>query len=58
MYTYVINWSRLFLAGWAFYFENNYFGWNRLPMSDAELVCDLMILFMLAMSISREPVNV
>ena len=56
MYVYVMNWYRFAVGCWAFYFENNYFGWNRLPGSDAELVCDLIILLIFTSSLNREKV--
>jgi hypothetical protein len=36
-----MQWVLIAIMFWA---ENQYFGWNAKPKSDAEMVCDLMIL--------------
>lgn len=56
MYTYVINWVRVWASAVFFYSENSYFGWNRLPQSTEELICDGIVLLILALSFSRERV--
>ena len=38
------NWFGWFVVAGMIFSENNYFGWNALPKSDAEMVCDLIIL--------------
>lgn len=47
---YQINWIR-FWAGLCFFVEqNNYFGWNAVPHSDAELIADGICLLIGAMA--------
>lgn len=36
----MFNLYLLFLAGYFFYQENEYFGWNIHPQSPEELICD------------------
>jgi hypothetical protein len=46
---YRVNWWALLLAGYWLYWQNRYYGWNRTPQSDMELIADgiffLMLLF-------------
>lgn len=46
----MINW-RVFFAGQFFWLiETAHFGWNFLPSSDAELVCDGIVVLITALS--------
>ena len=45
-----MNWTILFIAIVAGISENIYFGWNITPKSDSEMVCDLIVLAILAMA--------
>lgn len=55
--TYQINWI-VFLAGLFFwYIETRYFGWNALPGSDAEVICDGIAIMIQASAIKRVPVR-
>lgn len=45
-----MNWSMFVLAILAFIHQNNYFGWNAKPQSDAEIVADLITILIFALS--------
>lgn len=45
-----MNWFRLLIAFFFYYWQNKYFGWNALPMSDAELFADGLFLLMVLLS--------
>jgi hypothetical protein len=45
-----MNW-RIFIASQFFWLlETAYFGWNLAPQSDAEMICDGIVVIMLCMS--------
>lgn len=46
-----VNWWQLWLAAIWFYHQNHYFGWNRAPKSDAELICDGLVFLLLALAV-------
>jgi hypothetical protein len=45
-----MNWPVFVLAAVNFYHQNKYFGWNRTPQSDAELIADGITMLLLALS--------
>lgn len=44
-----MNYYILIIAIAAFILQNQYFGWNGWPQSDAELITDILNLILLAM---------
>jgi hypothetical protein len=50
---YVVNWWAFFIGQCFWLLETSYFGWNALPKSDAELVCDGLVCLITALSIKR-----
>ena len=42
------------IAGWFWLLENAYFGWNFLPKSPEEVICDGLVLLTLATAINKE----
>ena len=48
-----ISWSIFFLAVIFALAENSYFGWNWKPGSEAELICDGIVLLLCALAIRR-----
>lgn len=53
-----MNWTILLLSIWFWVMENNYFGWNALPQSEAELLCDGIVLLIAALAFRKTSVNV
>lgn len=53
MSEYRFNWWRFLLGQGFWLMETSYFGWNGLPGSDAELICDGIVLLISALSIER-----
>ena len=45
-----MNWYVLAFAVSAFVYQNNYFGWNAKPQSDAELIADLITILIFALA--------
>ena len=45
-----MNWYVLAFAVSAFVHQNNYFGWNAKPQSDAELIADLITILIFALA--------
>jgi hypothetical protein len=45
------SFSIVLIGVWFFVMENIYFGWNRSPNSDAELLADGMVLMMMIFAI-------
>jgi hypothetical protein len=45
-----MNWWIFFFAVLFWIAENNYFGWNLLPKSDAELIADGIVMIILAIA--------
>lgn len=45
-----MNVAILICAVGFFFMENNYFGWNALPKSSAELICDGLVLVLFSLS--------
>jgi len=45
-----MNWVifSIFIVFW--WMQNNYFGWNAKPASDAELICDGITLLLMALA--------
>jgi hypothetical protein len=52
-YHYIVNWSRASVCFVFFIMENAHFGWNRWPQSPEELICDGIVLTMMAMSVQK-----
>ncbi len=50
---YRVNWPVLFVGLFFWYEETKYFGWNALPGSPAEVICDGIALLILALAIKR-----
>lgn len=46
-----INWPVLGLAFYWYYWQNKYFGWNRTPHSELELISDGLFFLLLALSV-------
>ena len=46
-----MNWWIFWISFVFFIAENNHFGWNWKPKSDAELIADGIVLLILALSI-------
>ncbi|MDA3854229.1 MAG: hypothetical protein PF444_08320 [Bacteroidales bacterium] len=45
-----MNYSIFFIAIAFSLVETDYFGWNFMPRSDAEIICDGIVMIMLAMA--------
>lgn len=43
-----------FIAIWFWMTETQYFGWNLMPKSDAEVICDGIALVLLAIAIASK----
>ncbi|MEG9561057.1 hypothetical protein [Pseudomonas aeruginosa] len=39
-----------FLAVYFWFMENRYFGWNAHPQSEAELICDGIVILLVALA--------
>jgi hypothetical protein len=51
--SYEVNWWRFFVSQFFWLTETAYFGWNALPGSEAELICDGIVCVLVALSIKR-----
>lgn len=49
-----INWTVFSIGATFALFESAYFGWNRWPHSDAEIICDGIAFIIIAMSARME----
>jgi hypothetical protein len=46
----------IFLMGLVFWWmQNDYFGWNWKPKSEAELVCDGIVILVWALAVAKGP---
>jgi hypothetical protein len=54
---YQVNWIVLFIGIFFWWMETKYFGWNMVPGSDAELICDGIALLIQALAFQRVPVR-
>lgn len=45
-----MNFFIIVLAVWFYYLQNRYFGWNKTPNSSEELICDGIVIILIAMS--------
>ena len=52
-----MNFKILFFAACFWLLETAYFGWNLSPKSDAEVVCDGMVMILAAMAYLWHPSN-
>lgn len=48
-----MNWSAGIIAILFFIGQNNYFGWNARPQSPEELICDGIVLVLVALFLGR-----
>ncbi len=48
-----MNWYVTFAALIFWFMENRYFGWNMMPKSEAELICDGLVLLMFCIGVTK-----
>jgi hypothetical protein len=53
-----MSYPRLFVAIAFYLHENNYYGWNRWPQSDAELIADGIVCVLIALAFVKKGATV